>query len=655
MKKTAVIPTLLCVTALVACGWIAIKQRKPVSEQPQSRPTAVVAPSIKPSPKSGEPVVATLPVADNHDEPAGTLSQAASREALYRFSGPTSGQPLAPDSPEFLQARLEGLKPQGRITPLDRESLGGIRTIRPGARILLPLAEGETVAAVVKRVTNDEGTIRIGGALVGEDEGNFILNHHGNQVSGMIQRLKRGLAYRVDPLETGELILREMLLSEAICVQMPRVKDTRPPAPPNQSLVIPILNSRPTAIAQLYLDFDGETVTELVWNFGFPIIAEPFDLSSTEITQIFHRVAEDFRPFDINVTTDVARYNSSPVGRRMRCIITPTQDWVGGDPIGGIAAISSFSLAGILFSNTVPCWAFNAGTVDIAETVSHELGHTLGLLHDGREIPGTGHEEYFAGHGTGADPNTKRWAPIMGAGFAAEVVQWSKGEYQFANNTQDDLAIILGNGFGNATDEAGSAAATAGELNAPAGNVTQDGAITSATDFDVFSFNTTGGVAIVFADNAANSPNLDISLTLLDSSYNVVAASSPSPSLDASIIASLPAGAYYLQIYGVGAFDPFTTGYSDYGSIGAYTLTGTIPGSVGSFTYVDRTYTGALQLGTAAAPFVTMAQAVSAAPNNSNVRIFGGHYPPALATGKKLRLERWIRPAEPSDIVTIGQ
>ena len=419
MKKTTVIPTLLCVTALVACGWIALRQQKPASEQPQSRPTLAIAPPVKPLPKAGEPVIATLPVADNHDEPAGTPIQAAPPEALYRFSGPTAGQPLAPESPEFLQARLEGLKPQGRITPLDLEFFAVIRTIRQGARILLPLAEGETVAAVVKGVTNDGGTIRIGGSLVGEEGGSFILNHHGNQVSGMIQRPKRGLAYRVDPIETGGLILREMLLAEVMCVQLPRAKDEPASIPREPSLIAPILNSRPTAIAQLYLDFDGETVTEFVWNLGFPIVAEAPDLSSAEITRIFHRVAEDFRPFNINVTTDVARYDSAPVGRRMRCIITPTQDWRDGDPVGGIAALSSFALAGILFSNTVPCWVFNSGADAIAEAVSHEFGHTLGLLHDGREIPGTGHEEYFTGHGTGVTS----WAPIMGVGYNASVVQ----------------------------------------------------------------------------------------------------------------------------------------------------------------------------------------------------------------------------------------
>jgi PKD repeat protein len=39
----------------------------------------------------------------------------------------------------------------------------------------------------------------------------------------------------------------------------------------------------------------------------------------------------------------------------------------------------------------------------------------------------------------------------------------------------------------------------------------------------------------------------------------------------------MPAGTYYLKIDGVGANDPVTNGYSDYGSIGQYTLDGSIP------------------------------------------------------------------------------
>lgn len=45
--------------------------------------------------------------------------------------------------------------------------------------------------------------------------------------------------------------------------------------------------------------------------------------------------------------------------------------------------------------------------------------------------------------------------------------------------------------------------------------------------------------------------------------------------LGASVTAAVPDGAYLLEVDGVGALDPATTGYSDYGSLGAYRVTST--------------------------------------------------------------------------------
>ena len=70
---------------------------------------------------------------------------------------------------------------------------------------------------------------------------------------------------------------------------------------------------------------------------------------------------------------------------------------------------------------------------DEAEAASHEAGHTLNLYHDGSSTA-----SYYTGQGSGANS----WAPIMGVGYSSNVVQWSKGEYQNANNLEDDLARI---------------------------------------------------------------------------------------------------------------------------------------------------------------------------------------------------------------------
>lgn len=335
----------------------------------------------------------------------------------------------------------------------------------------------------------------------------------------------------------------------------------------------PLLNSRPSAVATLYLDFDGEVVTDPAWNNGQTITAASYTLSASEISAIVSHVGEDFAPFNINVSTDVERYNAAPVTRRMRCIITPTT--TAGPGTGGVAYIDSFAEAGTFdfFSPTIPCWVFNSSVVGIAEAVSHELGHTLGLDHDGRTSPV---EDYFAGHGSGVTG----WAPIMGVGYYKSVVQWSKGEYQYANRQEDDVAIIAGstNGFGYASDEAGSTAGNSAALGfSSLSSIAQNGVISSAEDADVFSFSTAGGTVSISANPAAVSPNLDISLEIKDSAGNVVASSNSVSVLDASITSSLAAGSYYLVVKGASVPDGITVGYSTYGSIGAYSLTGSVP------------------------------------------------------------------------------
>ena len=394
--------------------------------------------------------------------------QAAAVKTLFRTAGATAGRPLAPKSSGYIRARLEGLKPEGRVTVLERESFTGIGAIRRGDRVTLPLADGETVSGIANLILNDGGTIRIGGALSGGEVGSFAIHRNGDQVGGLIQRIPQGIAYRIEQGKTGEVLLRELPRSDVVCSPMPRMKNEVPAATGLPQSAPPLLDSRPTAVAQLYLDFDGETVTDPHWDNGNTIVAASFNLSNASITEIFNRVKEDFWPFNINITTDVSKYNSAPVGMRMRCIITPTDTAAPG--AGGVAYLTSFDQAGGIFSSTIPCWVFNSGIVGIAEAISHEAGHTFNLNHDGRITPA---EEYFSGHGSGATS----WAPIMGTSYTVSVGQWSKGEYQSANNTEDDVAIISNatNGFGYAADEAGNTIATAAGLNAPGGTVLTPG------------------------------------------------------------------------------------------------------------------------------------------------------------------------------------
>ncbi|HEX9998479.1 MAG TPA: hypothetical protein VGB45_15175, partial [Abditibacterium sp.] len=493
--------------------------------------------------------------------------------SLFKVSGPSAGVALTPGLAPAKHSEDDhenGHKPVvGRTTPLQKASFAALLKIKAGQLVQLPLAGGKVVEGIVNIVRVDKGWTRVGGSL-SNGSGSFSLSYNDGKVGGFIQQKKLGLAHRID--QSGDAAqLRETLLSNLVC-NIPRwssgARGARPVgAPP----IVPILNSRLSATAQLYLDFDGETVTDPLWDEGRTIVAPAFDLSETEITDIFNRVKEDFAPFNVNITTDKDKYASAPVGKRMRCIMTPNDAALPGT--GGGAYLTSFRNAGTgFFTSDIPCWVFNGGVIGISETISHELGHTFGLNHDGRNLADGSKEEYFAGHG---DSSTTGWAPIMGSSFSKPVAQWSKGEYALANNVEDDVAIIGGreNGIGFAADEDGNSTGRAKVLSLN-GTINQNGVLSEASDVDFYSFSTLGGRFEVTATGAAPSPNLDIALELRSASGNVVASDNAAGELSAGISAVLEAGKYFLKVEGVGDGDVTGTGYSDYGSIGAYSLAG---------------------------------------------------------------------------------
>jgi hypothetical protein len=71
-------------------------------------------------------------------------------------------------------------------------------------------------------------------------------------------------------------------------------------------------------------------------------------------------------------------------------------------------------------------------------------------------------------------------------------------------------------------------------------------------------------------------PNLDIAASLFAADGALIATSNPLNGLGASFKRELQAGTYYLMIDGVGFGDPLTNGYSDYGSLGGYLVSGAL-------------------------------------------------------------------------------
>ena len=441
----------------------------------------------------------------------------------------------------------------------------------------------------------------------------------------------------------------------------PTTTETEPttseaPVPVNPLPASLVFHSRPGAPNVLYLNFTGETVTGTAWNgskTSIPAVAFSTDadfstFSDSEqvaIKRVWQRVAEDYASFNIDVTTERP---ATFTAQTAHALITRNTDADGtGNPssgAGGVAYVNVFGSGNYAYYR--PGWVYYNNLANnesyIAEAVSHEIGHNMGLSHDAK----TDGTSYYGGHGSG----DTSWGPIMGTGYGQNVSQWSKGEYYLANNTQDDLALMAGkltyrvDDYGNTRASASPLILTGGtnvisttpETDPANTSSANKGVLASSSDVDVFSFVTgSGQVSLTvkpwIMPAGTRGGNLDVLLELYNAAGVLLLTDNPTSITQATIQTNLTEGQYFLYVRSTGVGDPMSSppnGYTAYASLGQYFISGYVrPSGFVAPPQADLQVTDITQSGVAAKQFTVtytdnMAVDVSSI-DNSDVRVTG--------------------------------
>lgn len=347
---------------------------------------------------------------------------------------------------------------------------------------------------------------------------------------------------------------------------------TYPNAQPAYTQLFPLgstfqLHSNRGAKRTIYLNFKSD----------HSVIPTDFKLY---VQNVWQRVAEDFAPFDVDVTTEFVpgnmTYRSGADGPAYGFTVNiESQNGTWGTPYIADVALGSFDDredARRVFTVKTPVTVTSTDLT--ADAISHFLGHAMGLRDD--DADPYFQDPYTADPYLGHNTPTGWWASIMGYPFLGDITQFSRGEFDGAISKPDSIAKIQ-QIIPLRADDAGETTLTAAKLPLTPGTGVStgsiDGIIGRQGDKDVYAITAGAGTFQATVTPSPLGANADLVLTLLNANGLMLATNNPPESLSAKIVYPVPrSGTYFLQVSSTGVGDPRKNGYSDYGSIGTYKL-----------------------------------------------------------------------------------
>ncbi len=361
------------------------------------------------------------------------------------------------------------------------------------------------------------------------------------------------------------------------------------------------LHSRPGSTKTIFIDFNGGALSKTAWNNNEGVTSwktRPYDtdgnpksFSAAEVNAmagIWHQIAEDYAPFDVDVTTEDPKKH----GPENAWILVTHSEARSANPLpspdsSSVAYMNIFGFGQTAFYSPVIVYYNNLGSPDaIAEASSHSIGHTLGLSHDGTSGSANA-------HGKGK----VSWAPIMSIDSHFQVTQWSNGDRLGAVNKQNDIGVLVGTlglrrddhddsryekGTPLVINSKGQIKVSTPETDPANLHSENKGIIEQNDDVDVFVMNVGSGtldITVTPAWHAFNQgphrgANLDIHVALYNAAGKLVAEQDPGNETSSKLKTKVSAGRYKLQVKGVGNT---ASAYSDSGSLGQYYISGTVP------------------------------------------------------------------------------